>query len=97
VGWAKQFVPDNFAADLNTQAKAKLDALADTLTEAGLRTKTLVASGNTYVETLAAADKLKADLIVIGAGRDELKDFLLGPSAARVVRHADCSVLVVRS
>ncbi|MCK5168128.1 MAG: universal stress protein, partial [Rhodospirillaceae bacterium] len=27
----------------------------------------------------------------------DLKDFLLGPNAARIVRHADCSVLVVRN
>ena len=26
----------------------------------------------------------------------ELKDFLIGPNASRVTRHADCSVLVVR-
>jgi nucleotide-binding universal stress UspA family protein len=36
-------------------------------------------------------------LIVIGAHRPELKDYLLGPNAARVVRHASCSVLVVRN
>ena len=38
-----------------------------------------------------------ATLIVIGAHRPDLKDYLLGPHAARVVRHAECSVLVVRA
>jgi nucleotide-binding universal stress UspA family protein len=33
---------------------------------------------------------------VVGAHRQDLKDYLLGPNAARVVRHADCSVYVVR-
>ncbi|MCP3869045.1 MAG: universal stress protein, partial [Gammaproteobacteria bacterium] len=28
--------------------------------------------------------------------RPELKDFLLGPNAAKVVRHAECPVLVIR-
>ena len=42
------------------------------------------------------ADETNADLIVMASHRPELKDFLLGPNAARVVRHANCSVLVVR-
>ena len=32
----------------------------------------------------------------MSANRPELKDYLLGPNAARVVRHSDVSVLVVR-
>jgi nucleotide-binding universal stress UspA family protein len=35
-------------------------------------------------------------VIVLASHRPELKDYLLGPNAARVVRHAKCSVLVVR-
>jgi nucleotide-binding universal stress UspA family protein len=36
-------------------------------------------------------------MIVMASHRPELKDYLLGPNAARVVRHAECSVLVVRN
>jgi nucleotide-binding universal stress UspA family protein len=42
------------------------------------------------------ADKLGCDAIVMAAHRPELRDYLLGPNAARVVRHANQSVLVVR-
>ena len=52
--------------------------------------------GSIYDEILRAADKLGADLIIIGSHRPELKDYLLGPNAARVVRHARQSVYVVR-
>ncbi len=55
-----------------------------------------VLHGSIYDEILRAADKLKADVIVIGSHRPELKDYLLGPNAARVVRHARQSVYVVR-
>ena len=55
-----------------------------------------VLHGSIYDEILRAADKLKVDLIVIGSHRPELKDYLLGPNAARVVRHAKQSVYVVR-
>jgi len=56
-----------------------------------------VLHGTVYHEVLSAANKLKADLIVLGAHRPELKDYFLGPNAARIVRHAKQSVYVVRN
>lgn len=55
-----------------------------------------VLHGTIYDEILSAARKLDVDTIVIGSHRPALKDYLLGPNAARVVRHARCSVYVVR-
>ncbi len=55
-----------------------------------------VLHGSVYDEILRAADKLGVDAIVMGSHRPELKDYLLGPNAARVVRHANQSVFVVR-
>jgi nucleotide-binding universal stress UspA family protein len=52
--------------------------------------------GTVYEEILRAAKRLDADLIVMAAHRPGQSDYLLGPNAARVVRHAACSVLVVR-
>ncbi|MCK8483676.1 universal stress protein [Aliiroseovarius sp. S2029] len=56
----------------------------------------IVAVGTVYEEVLRISKLDKTDLIVIGAHRPDLKDYLLGPNAARVVRHSDCSVYVVR-
>jgi nucleotide-binding universal stress UspA family protein len=42
------------------------------------------------------ADAIAADLIIIGSHGFEGLDRLLGTTAARVVNHAACSVLVVR-
>ena len=55
-----------------------------------------VLHGKIYDEILRAADRLGVDLIVMGSHRPELSDYLLGPNAARVVRHAKQSVYVVR-
>jgi nucleotide-binding universal stress UspA family protein len=55
-----------------------------------------VATGTIYDEIMRAADKLQCDLIVMASNRPELQDYLLGPNAARVVRHARQSVFVVR-
>lgn len=55
-----------------------------------------VANGTIYSEIISVAKKLSCDLIVISSHRPEMKDYLLGPNASRVVRHAKISVFVVR-
>ncbi|ABD55246.1 universal stress protein [Jannaschia sp. CCS1] len=63
---------------------------------ADLNVQPHVTHGRVYDEILRAADKLSADAIVMGAHTPEISDYLLGPNAARVVRHAKQSVFVVR-
>lgn len=55
-----------------------------------------VENGPIYDRIMAVANQVSADAIVIGAHKPEMKDYLLGTNAARVVRHARQSVLVVR-
>jgi nucleotide-binding universal stress UspA family protein len=62
-----------------------------------IRVQHIVTTGNVYESIIDTAKKINADLIVMSAHRPELKDYLLGPNAARVVRHSDRSVLVVRN
>jgi nucleotide-binding universal stress UspA family protein len=52
--------------------------------------------GRVYDEIIRAAERLGVDAIVMGSHDPELSDYLLGPNAARVVRHAKQSVFVVR-
>ena len=55
-----------------------------------------VLHGRVYDEIISAADRLDVDAIVMASHTPELSDYLLGPNAARVVRHARQSVFVVR-
>lgn len=64
--------------------------------EANAKVRHIVVSGKAYDQILKAAKKVDCDLIVIGSHQPELNDYLLGPNAARVVRHSTCSVHVVR-
>lgn len=64
--------------------------------ERNAKVRHLVATGKAYQEILKVAEKAGSGLIVIGAHKPDLKDYLLGPNAARVIRHSDCSVFVVR-
>lgn len=55
-----------------------------------------VVKGHIYDNILKTADRIGADVIVLGSHKPEFEDYLLGPNAARVVRHAKQSVFVVR-
>jgi nucleotide-binding universal stress UspA family protein len=52
--------------------------------------------GSVYNEVLAEAKKIGADLIVVGSHRPGMATYLLGSNASTIVRHAECSVLVIR-
>ncbi|WOI55621.1 universal stress protein [Palleronia sp. LCG004] len=55
-----------------------------------------VMHGRIYDEIIRAAERLDVDTIVLGAPPADVADYLLGPNAARVVRHSRKSVFVVR-
>ena len=55
-----------------------------------------VTHGRIYDEIIRAAARLGVDTIVIGAKKPHVSEYLLGPNAARVVRHAPQSVFIVR-
>ncbi|MCL6282053.1 universal stress protein [Ruegeria sp. 2012CJ41-6] len=80
------------------QAQQALEDLSKSVLGEGRSAKIrhVVATGSAYQEILKTAQSAGSDLIVIGAHRPDLKDYLLGPNAARVVRHSTVSVYVVR-
>ena len=90
------FFPQDFEEKALEKAKEQLGAFMDAELGPEIEAVGHVAHGSIYEEILHAAKALGCDLIVIGAHRPELKDYLLGPNAARVVRHAPQSVMVVR-
>lgn len=61
-----------------------------------LKVQHIVGHGVAYEELLRVSEEIHCDLIIMGSHRPKIEDYLLGPNAARVVRHAKCSVLVVR-
>lgn len=64
----------------------------------GVKTNFEVCDGLPYQEIVSVAAKQNSDLIVMAThGYTGLKHVLLGSTAERVVRHAHCPVLVVRS
>lgn len=91
------FEKDHFDMAMK-EARRLLDSLISTALgpEANAHVRHIVVSGNAYEEILRIAEVDNAGLIVVGAHKPDFKDYLLGPNAARIVRHSNCSVLVVR-
>ncbi len=91
-----QFFPENFAEQAIGQARRELGDLSDRHGPPDVEVERHVAPGTIYTEILDAAARIDADLVVVTAHRPQLKDYLIGPNASRVVRHSTRSVLVVR-
>lgn len=92
---ANYFPPD--AGDrIVSDAEEMLHELVGIYVPEDIDTNYLVAQGSIYRKILRMAEKTNADLIVMPAHRLKLQDYLLGTNTAKVVRHAGCSVLVVR-
>lgn len=78
------------------QAADELREIADKYIPKDLQAGVVVENGTVYREIVEAAKDLNINQIVMGAHRPSLADFLLGPNSARVARHAECTVTVVR-
>ncbi len=91
-----QFLPETYESMASERTEKDLAALTAKveLTE-GAATSS-VRFGDTYQEILAHAHKMRANLIIVASHKPNVSDFLIGTTAARIVRHATCSVFVVR-
>ncbi len=96
--WVSGFFEPDFHDKALEEAHNKLTALCVSAlgSDRNASIRHVVATGTAYQEILKTADSAGSDLIVIGAHKPDFKDYLLGPNAARVVRHAAVSVYVVR-
>ena len=86
-------IPREVIDKTKESAESVLDDMAKA---AGLKVRAEVRSGQAHNVILGFAEEVGADLIIVASHRPGLQDYFLGSTAARVVRHADCSVLVVR-
>ncbi len=92
-GYLSAELPVELPRQLMQEARARL---RDIGREHGLEPAVEARSGNAASTILEVARDRKADVIVIASHRPGLQDYFLGSTAARVVRHAPCSVYVLR-
>ena len=78
------------------EALQRLNEIVAEKTPSGMKVGTIARHGSVYEQVLDVAEELGVDQITLGAHRPGLADYLLGPNTARIVRHATCSVNVIR-
>ncbi len=91
-----EYVPADFDDEQERRAHIALKEVAAKISLPKERVSTVVLSGGVYHELLREATEWGADLVVVGSHRPVMSDYLLGSNAKTIVRHAQCSVLVVR-
>jgi nucleotide-binding universal stress UspA family protein len=89
-----EYIPSEESAQ---KAKTLVAKTADAVRSAGISVTTSIVQGEPKSAIIDDAEAWGADLIVLGShGRKGLKRFMLGSVSETVLRHAHCSVEIVR-
>ena len=91
--FAQSYIPEGTLEANAAEAVKAMDALAH---EIGHNYSASVLHGKPNVVILEQAAKIDADCIVIASHKPGLEDYFIGSTAGRIVRHAKCSVHVIR-
>jgi len=91
-GYATQYLPPDHAETRHDEMLAALKAELGGVKDV----KPAVVTGHAGVSIVDYAEDHGIDCIVVASHRPGLQDYLLGSTAARVVRHAGCAVHVIR-
>lgn len=86
-------IPEVYSDTIKQEAH---DALSQLAKAAGGATEIDIRVGHPAQSILAIAEEKHADTIIIASHRPGLEDYFLGSTAARVVRHSKCTVVVIR-
>ena len=86
-------IPVDMIDDAKERAQEKLNGLIEA---AGPKASVKMLEGHAASAILDLAEDVKADVIVIASHKPGWQDYLIGSTAARVVRHAKCAVFVIR-
>ena len=91
---------EQVAGELENEARRVVAGTADLLKSSGsqLAIESSVRRGDAKREIVTEAEEWQADLVVLGShGHSGIGRWLLGSTAEYVVRHAPCSVEVIRA
>jgi len=92
-----QTVRDAVAKEFHEEHR-KLQLIEHQLQEGGAETTALLVQGATVPKILEEAERLNADLIIMGShGHSALYDLIVGSVTEGVLRKASCPVLVIPS
>lgn len=83
-------------AEKHDMTEMAVQAMLDAVIPEQHRGRCIIRHGTVFDEVVAQAKKSNADAIVMASAKPKFRSYLLGSNAAKIVRHAPCSVFVVR-
>ena len=86
-------MPVGFADKCKQSAEETLGTIAKA---SGMNANVVVRVGKPHATILGVANEKNADMIIVTSHQPGMQDYLLGSTAAKIVRHAKCSVVVLR-
>ena len=95
-GYVSEYLPADFEVGFERDTENRIRAIG---TAAGLKPdkfEVKLRTGSVYHEVIDESKESGVDVIVVTSHRPQMSTYLLGSNAAKIVRHAPCSVLVVR-
>lgn len=92
----EEYLPRHWMSDQKVKYNKLFEDMIKKFVPEGVKIDFHIGRGAIYDEVINYSEKLEADLIIISAVRPQLKDYMLGPNASKIVRHSSISVLVVR-
>ena len=95
-GYVSELLPADYEVALEKETESRVRGLA---TKAGVpddKLSVMMSTGSVSHEVIDEAKAWSADAIVVCSHRPVMSTYLLGSNAAKIVRHAPCSVLVLR-
>jgi len=90
--YATEFLPKGHLEAAKAEVSEGLKSLVEDVPDAS----TMVVDGHSSRTILNHAENNDVDLIIIASHQPGMQDYLLGSTAAKVVRHAKCAVHVLR-
>ncbi|WP_108817019.1 universal stress protein [Loktanella sp. Alg231-35] len=90
--YATQYLPEGHIEAAKAEVVVGLKNLVDGVADAS----SMVVEGHSSRTILSHADNNGVDLIIVASHQPGMQDYLLGSTAAKVVRHARCAVHVLR-
>jgi universal stress protein F len=90
------YVAKDFDSQIRSGLEKEMAAIAAKIDYPTERVSTMVRFGPVHHTVLAEAESWGTDTIVLCSHRPGMDRFLIGSTASAIVRHAKCSVLVVR-
>jgi len=92
----EEYLPRHWMSDQKEKYNKLFDDMVKKFIPEGIKVEFHIGRGAIYDEIINYSEKIEADLIILSAVRPQLRDYMLGPNASKIVRHSSISVLVVR-